>query len=275
MRAADLAYRSAVLDVVVIQAQEDLNGAWRSLLSDPVERAAAGMREALPAVAEHYGALAGDRAAIWYEDMRPVDAAKYSPRPFVPKSLSEATGLTTWGVTPLFQGDPDAAWTRLAGTLQRIVSDHDRVTVEENADCDPSAWGWRRRAAADACAYCAYMAVVLDDPSLEIAAMKYHDDCRCVPVMAFNGQAIPEQPNADAWGRVFEKAREELHRDARAARGVRRYQNQWGGWMTEHERPSAFRRRRPDLSMTTKNILYRARRIEPGLFRDGVRSKAA
>src|SRR5690625_4316079 len=94
--AVDVGVRSARLDVIVLQAQEDLNGAWRSLLSDPVERAAAGMREALPAVAEQYGALAGESAAIWYEDVRPVGAARYTPRAFVPASLAEATGLTTW-----------------------------------------------------------------------------------------------------------------------------------------------------------------------------------
>src|SRR5699024_3380708 len=133
--------RSAVLDVIVVQAQEDLGGAWRSLISDPAERAAAGMREVLPAVAEEYGALAADQALFWYEDMRPAGAVKYTPRPFTPSSLAEAAGLTTWAVTPLFTGDEAAAALRLAGTLQKLVVDHDRATVEGNITRDPAVWG--------------------------------------------------------------------------------------------------------------------------------------
>lgn len=263
MEAADLAYRSARLDVVVRQAQEDLGGAWKSLLSDPVERAAAGMREALPAVVEEYGALAADNAAIWYEDMRPASAAKYTPKAFAPKSLTDATGLTTWGVTPLFQDDPATAWERLAGTVQRLVADHDRTTVEENITRDPAGFGWRRRASADACAYCAYMAVVLDQPNYETASKKYHDNCRCVPVMAFQGETIPEQPNGAEWEAVFNDAYAAVSRDQWAAR--RRSPG-----MRERD----FFKKHPNLSLTTKNILHRARRIEPGLFRDGVHAKA-
>ena len=170
MRAADLEYRRATLDLVVNAAQEDLGGLWRSLLNDPVERAAMGLREAVPAVAEAYGQAAAGNAVVWYEDVRPAGAGAFRPEVYEPESLSEAAGRTTWAVTPLFSGDVAGAWTRLAGTVQKLVMDHDRVTVEENVTRDPAAFGWRRRASADACAYCAYMAVVLDQPDYETAA---------------------------------------------------------------------------------------------------------
>lgn len=258
MRAADLAYRRATLEVVVSQAQEDLGGLWRSLLSDPVERAAAGMREAVPAVAEVYGAAAAENAAIWYEDVRPAGAPRFEARVYRPVSLAEAEGLATWAVSPAFAGDTAGAWTRLAGTVQRLVADHDRVTVEENVTKDPAAWGWRRRASTDACAYCAYMAVVLDQPDYETAARKYHDDCRCVPVMAFHGQQVPEQPNEREWLDVFDKARDVIDAERKKL----------PGWNTlkRHERSKKY----PEYQLTTKNILARARRLEPDLFRDGV-----
>src|SRR5690606_3540073 len=84
MDAADLAFRRATLEVVVSQAQEDLGGLWRSLLSDPLERAAAGMREAVPAVAEVYWAAAAENAAIWYEDVWPAVAPRFEARVFRP-----------------------------------------------------------------------------------------------------------------------------------------------------------------------------------------------
>ncbi len=262
MRAADLEYRRATLDMVVVAAQEDLGGLWRSLLTDDVERAAMGLREAVPAVVEVYGQTAAGNAAVWYEDVRPAGAGTFRPEPYVPASLSEAVGRTTWAVTPLFSGDAEGAWTRLAGTVQKIVMDHDRVTVEENVTKDPAAFGWRRRASADACAYCAYMAVVLDQPDYETAAKKYHDDCNCEPVMAFHGDTIPAQPNEGPWLATFEKAREAI-----AEERVR-----LPGWNTM--RRGARIKNYPEYQLNTKNILARARRLEPDLFRDGVRAAA-
>src|SRR5690606_40161282 len=120
-----------------------LGGLWRSLLSDPVERAAAGMREAVPAVAEVYGAAAAENAAIWYEDVRPAGAPRFEARVFRPVSLAEAEGLATWAVSPAFAGDTAGAWTRLAGTGQRPVADHDRGAVEADVASEPAAWAWR------------------------------------------------------------------------------------------------------------------------------------
>lgn len=255
----------------MLQAQEDLGGAWRSLLSDPVERAAAGMREALPAVAEEYGALAGDAAAIWYEDVRPSKLPRYQPRTFVPQVLQDAEGLATWGVTPLFEGDIDAAWERLSGTLQQIVAGHDRETVQGNAGRDPGVVRWRREAKAGACAYCAYMSVLSeiyvsaeewakwDDPA------KYHDDCGCEPVVEFVGEPLGPLPNGDVWGDVFEKAHEAVSEDYARKRKL-----------APNLRRTTFYRRFPETTLTTKNILREARRIGgPGMFGDGTLPKSA
>lgn len=266
MRAADLDYRSATLEAVVVAAQEDLGGLWRSLLNDPVERAAMGLREAVPAVAEVYGQAAAGNAAVWYEDVRPPGARTYRARPFVPASLAEVEGLTTWAATPLFSNDQAAAWERVAGLLQKAITDHDRATVEENVGRDPIGKGWRRRASADACAFCAYMAVAVGNlrgPLDEAEASEaYHDHCNCVPVPVLDGDTLPEQPNGDAWLDVFQKAYDVVYEEQRAA------YRQWTG------KRRKFLRENPDLTLTTKNILARARRLEPDLFRDGVRLAA-
>lgn len=260
---ADLQRRSATLEVIVGAAQQDANGLWQSLLTDDAERAAAGLRRALPEVAEQYGSMAANNAVVWYEDVRPNSARQYRPRPYVPESLASARGLATWAATPLFSGDLASSLSRVLGTTQKLVTDHDRTTVEQNITRDPIGHGWRRRASADACAYCAYMAVVLDQPNYETAAKRYHDDCRCVPVMVFAGDTLPEQPNGDEWRGVFDQARADILRERR----------ELPGWSSL--RRSGRSRRYPEYQLTTKNILARARRLEPGLFRDGVFTSAA
>lgn len=262
MDAADLAYRTAMLDVVVGAAAEDLGGVYRSLLSDPVERAAMGLREVVPQVAEAYGSVAGENAAIWYEDVRPAGARTFRPQPVTPASLADVKGLTTWAATPLFSGDVAGAWERVSGLLQKSVTDFDRATIDGNIERDPLGPTWRRHANADACAYCAYMAVVLDQPNYETAAKKYHDTCRCVPVMQFPGDALPDQPNGQAWSQTFASARDAIIDES----------DQLPGWRTL--RRSDRIKRYPEYQLNTKNILARARRLQPDLFRDGVRSAA-
>jgi|GEM_PF-1647570 len=266
MRAADVQYRRATLDMVVGAAQEDLGGLWRSLLTDDVERAAMGLREAVPAVVESYGSVAGQNAAVWYEDVRPAGAPRFRPQMFVPESLNKVEGLTTWAATPLFSNDPVSAWERLSGLLQKAITDHDRATVEGNVKRDPIARGWRRHAASDACAFCAYMAVmVANDPggvSEGRAAEKYHDHCWCVPVPVLTGDMPLEQPRGDEWIGAFQSARDAIEAEQSAL------YREWSG------KRRHFLKAHPELTLTTKNILARARRLEPDLFRDGVRAAA-
>lgn len=254
----DIARRTATLDVVVGAAQEDLGGLYRSLLSDPVERVAQGLREVVPTVAESYGKVAADNAAVWYEDVRPSRARTFRARALTPVSLAEVEGLTTWAVTPLFSGDVATPWERLAGLLQKSITDHDRVTIDGNTERDPLKPTWRRYANGNSCAYCAYMAVVLDQPNYETAAKKYHDNCRCVPVTEFPGDSLPDQPNGQAWAQTFADARDVIIEE----------RNQLPGWRTlrRGDRIKTY----PDHQLNTNNILARARRLQPDLFRDGV-----
>lgn len=266
MRAADLEYRRASLDVVVGAAQEDLGGLWRSLLTDDVERAAMGLREAVPAVAEAYGQTAGQNAAVWYGDVRPAGLQAFRPQVFVPASLAEVQGLTTWAATPLFSNDPAAAWSRVAGLLQKSITDFDRTTVQENVTRDPAGKGWRRQASADACAFCAYMAVAVGNLKGGVdehdASVAYHDDCNCVPVQILEGDTLPEQPNESEWLGTFQAARNGIEEERRSLPG-------WTA-MRRKDRMKIY----PEYQLNTKNILARARRLEPDLFRDGVRLAA-
>lgn len=254
----DIARRTATLDVVVGAAQEDAAGLFRSLLSDPVERAAQGLREAVPAVAESYGSMASRKAVVWYEDVRPAGVRAFRAHPATPSLMADIEGLTTWAATPLFTGDAAATWERIAGLLQKSITDHDRATIEGNAERDPVKPQWRRWANGDSCAYCAYMAVVLDQPDYGMAAKKYHDFCRCVPIVEFPGDTLPDQPNSQAWSQTFADARDLIMEERRSLPGWAR--------MRRSDRIKAY----PDHQLNTRNILARARRLQPDLFRDGV-----
>jgi hypothetical protein len=248
--------RTATIDVLVAQAQADLRSGWVSLLSDPVERAAEGMRVALPAVARAYGRVAAEEAADWYVDARPSGLDPFAVQPVAPKSLAEAAGRTTWAVTPLFSGDATAAWGRLAPMVDGLVRGHVRETVIENAARDPERPRWMRRANIIACAFCAYMCTMVEASSDE--ARGFHDGCRCELVCVWDGEDAPDQPRGEEWWNAFRAAREQIMDERNAIPGYHRL------------RRLARSKRYPEYQLTTKNILARARRIAPDLFTDGV-----
>ena len=260
MLLADRAYHQGVVDVIVGQAQSDLGGAWSSLLSSEPERVAEGMRRVLPAVAGEYGRLAGSSAVTWYQDVRPAAAPAARFSVVAPARMVDAAGLATWAVTPLFSGDGVGALTRLLSTLGGLVRGFDRATTVAAASGDPAARGWVRRASATACAYCAYMSVMVGPSSA--AAEKFHDDCTCTLDIAFEGEDFAEQENGAAWMASFTDARAAILAERRKIPGY-------------HSMKRTTRsKRHPEMQLTTKNIIARARRLTPDLFRDGVRAAA-
>lgn len=137
MLPGDIERRTLMLDVIVGRSIEDMGGLWKPLLRESAERAALGLRGAVPAVVEAYGGAAAEQAMVWYEDVRPAGVAAYQSRTFTPDSVRQVEGLVTWAATPIFTGDLGLAWARLSGLIQKSVTDFDRVTVEGNAEDDP------------------------------------------------------------------------------------------------------------------------------------------
>lgn len=147
--------------------------------------------------------------------------------------------LLGWGLAPLFRRDVaeslmlaeeygvkvepadlapdfDGALSRLSGGLQRIIANADRDTIEGNAALDPVRPKVARYASANACAFCRMLATrgavyASEESALRITGRrgrtrgsrplgsKYHDFCRCVPVLVFPGQEYEPAPHIADW----------------------------------------------------------------------------
>lgn len=169
------------IDNVVALATSDLVGQWRTY---DLEDASAAQRELtrdLAVLVEDYALMSGALGADFYTDARQL----YIPGAYTARSLIEAPSVETlagWAVGPLYGvADPDAALSRAAGGLQRLIANADRTTVEGNTQRDPRAVRHVRSAQAGACAFCAVMATREDT-----ATVGFHRHCRCTAVPVFD-----------------------------------------------------------------------------------------
>ena len=177
-------------------ANADLANLWAHV--DTATQARDGLRDVLPALLDTYGAAAGTLAANWYDDLRDKSGARGNFSA-IPAEIADmgADALAGWGVSPLFQAEPDfaAARTLVEGGLQRRIANVSRLTVAGSSIADPAADGWQRTGSG-ACGFCAMLigrGAVYTEASADFAS---HDHCNCAAVPAFGGEPRPVKPYA-------------------------------------------------------------------------------
>jgi len=69
---AQLDQRANTLDSITTLATADVAGYFATIQNEAAPRIAAQLRDAVPAVVNAYGEIAGIAAADWYESVRPV-----------------------------------------------------------------------------------------------------------------------------------------------------------------------------------------------------------
>ncbi len=185
--------RSAVAGLAVL-ADRDLAPIWREV--DTADLAKQALNDVLPALVETYGLAAAALAADWYDELRLESdvRGKFTANPAeVVETGAEA--LAGWGVSPLYQAEPDWAAARVLveGGLQRRIANASRLTVVESSLADPGARGWQR-VGAGACAFCQMLisrGAVYTEAGADFAS---HDHCHCTAVPAFGGDPLPVRP---------------------------------------------------------------------------------
>lgn len=187
--------RSALVGISVL-ATDDLNRLWQQV--DDAVNARETLQEILPALVDTYGAAAAALAADWYDELR--DELGIRGRfTAIPAEITDpgVDALAGWGVSPLFQKDPDwaSARTLVAGGLQRRVANAARDTVIGSSLADPGAVGWQR-VGAGACAFCQMLISRRPVYSEATASFASHDHCHCTAVPAFGGEPLPVRPYA-------------------------------------------------------------------------------
>lgn len=150
-----------------------------------------GLLDLLPQLVQMYGSAAATLGADWYDDLR--DEAQVPGR-FAAvvadlPDVGRTDALARWGVTPLFTPDmaPDypTALAKVAGGLQRIISDADRHTVASSSVADPRARGWARGGTGH-CDFCRMLigrGAVYTEATADFVS---HDHCGCVAVPRFD-----------------------------------------------------------------------------------------
>lgn len=185
--------RRSIADLNALAAA-DLRSLWSSV-TDAVEARQA-LEDILPLLVRTYGSAAATVAANWYDDLR--DELGVKGRFFaIPADIDDqgADVLARWGVTPLFDAEPD--WHRaqvlVEGGLQRRIANAARATTTFSSTEDPQAQGWQRAGSGE-CAFCTMLigrGVVYTESSADFAS---HDHCNCHAVPAFKGRPRPVRP---------------------------------------------------------------------------------
>ena len=216
------------------------------------------LRRTMPAVSDSYAGVTAIIGADAYNRSRvqakPPSEFKATPKkPDTSPAMNAAIGF---GIAQLTRGATfETFQSTLAGSVQRIVLDGDRETVEFNIVVDPDGTRYERVPSPGACAFCVTMAAVAQ-VQRENLFDGYHNFCRCTIMPIFEGQTgtvLAEYAEAE---KVYSESREELERQQRAARKLFDARLEAEGKPTGGSRATtAFQKENPELSLTTKNIL--------------------
>lgn len=204
----------------------------------------------LPPIADTFSTVASTIGAQYYNDAR---AAANVQSEFTAQAIDVNAGLTLessigYSIARLDKtGNYDTFQSILAGSMQRVVSQGDRLTIEDNIFRDPDGQMYQRVAGPNACAFCLTMAAVV---RLQRSAdsKKYHDFCRCQVQAVFTGQSEYEGPEYQTARNAYNLATKELQR-----------QRDEVGYL---DIPRKQRLKQyPDLALTTKNHLRLVRQV--------------
>jgi hypothetical protein len=216
-----------------------------NLLRDrPVPELAYQLRRTMPTLSETYATAASVIAAKAYNESR---AVARPPSEFEAKPKKANTSLAMqaaigFGIAQLTRGKPyETFQSTLAGSVQRLVLDGDRETVEFNIVLDPDGTRYERVPSPGACAFCMMMAAVVE-VRRDDAFDGYHNFCRCTLNPVFVGQSGTELPE-------YQEVRESYSR----ASEILEQQRQEVGWYNLKTRQAAAKF--PELVKNPKNHL--------------------
>jgi hypothetical protein len=194
--AADvLAYRGAIDDLSA-RAVVDLNDVLAFVAGfNPVETRNALIR-LLPEVISPYLTASGELAATWYEDLRAEAlSGSYMAVPTSGEPSGQKIKATArWAVAPLFGKSDSTVLSLLGGSVQRMIADEGRATIENNTIRDKARVGWARIPQPGCCKFCSMLAsrgvVYGNSKSAGGEGRKYHDYDRCVAAPVFAGDTF-------------------------------------------------------------------------------------
>lgn len=175
-------------------AEADLRRLWVRIANQPAEAVRDALMDVLPLLADEYGTAAAVMAADEYDDLRLAAEAAglFQAEPVALPTSARFEALARWGVDPLFgsEPNPEAAFVKIAGGMQRTIADMHRETVVQSTQIDPAALGWRRVGQGHNCGFCNMLIGRGDVYSQKGVAFKSHDHCNCIAAAVFQGEDV-------------------------------------------------------------------------------------
>ena len=245
-----------------------------NLLRDrTIPKIAQQLRLTMPAITTQFGEIAATVSANDYnvDRSRASLDTEYVATP-KPKSVEASTQAAIgFGIAQLTKETPyDIFQSTLAGSVQRLVLQGDRDTVEFNIVTDPDGTSYERVPRPGACAFCMTMAAVAtDDSNIRKEYFDaYHNFCRCTIRPIFTGGSKTELPEYKQAREAYSLANQELAKQREPIEQAFRKQfeadyrrNNNGARPRSSTVSKAFFKEHPDLTFTTPNILRNVRKI--------------
>lgn len=167
-------------------AERDLRVLFREF--DAAEAARDGLMDILPRLVALYGSAAATLGADWYDELRDLSGVRgrFTAIPADLPDRGRTDALARWGVSPLFTPEPDfdTSLVKVAGGLQRIIANSDRLTVQQSSIADRRARGWARGGTGN-CDFCRMLIGRGAVYTEATADFESHDHCGCVAVPEF------------------------------------------------------------------------------------------
>jgi hypothetical protein len=239
-----------------------------NLLRDrTIPEIASQLRLTMPAITQQFGGIAAVIGANDYnvDRSRANLETEYQATPQAKSVAIETQAAVGFGIAQLVKQTPyEVFQSTLAGSVQRLVLDGDRSTVQFNIVTDPDGTSYERVPRADACAFCMTMAAVAtDEDNLRSEYFdKYHNFCRCTIRPVFRGGSLTELPEYKGARDAYKLANDQLLKEQKEARRLFDIDRAAQGLPTGGSRATtAFQRANPELSLTTENILRNVRKI--------------
>jgi hypothetical protein len=231
------------------------------------------LRITIPAITTQFGEVAAVVSANDYNiDRSRADLpTEYVATPQAKPVVTATQAAVGFGIAQLTKEVPyEVFQSTLAGSVQRLVMQGDRDTVEFNIVTDPDGTSYERVPSPGACAFCMTMAAVATDSGNLRSDYfdKYHNFCRCTIRPIFTGGSPTELPEYKQAREAYSLANKELVREREPIEQAFRkefeadYRRNNNGTNPRSSTVSkAFFKEHPDLTYTTENILRNVRKI--------------
>lgn len=216
------------------------------------------VRDSVPVIAERYGTVAAQSAALHYDELRDIAYEGRTVAPYVAAAPALAYAdkvdtLLDYGIASNFTNNRQRMATVLFNGITNVVSQYNRDTINVNSERDNEVGliTVQRVAEPGACAFCSMLAVnditytgIQAEADIITYEDNYHDNCNCSVEVVFEGQEPIRPTYYDGMEKTYKEASDNLIAEGEAAAEA-------AGTFRGNR---AFLRENPQYSFTTENI---------------------